>query len=393
MNAKKFVAPTMREALQQVKKELGDGAIILKSDKVPKNGLFDFLKGDMVEVTAAPGEDMASIKAAGPDFAQHLDSSLAQREENGPERRAHYELEVIKDEVRSLRESLAEISLNLKYSKMPVLPPELSKAYTRLEESGMEERWVQDLVGQALVELAANELVSTPDIDRYLAAQVSGVFTAPVPTRSTPRGPVSLAFVGPAGSGKTTMLMKLATHPQYYGKRQVGVITCDSRRLAAIEQIRTFARLSGISLEVVYNAEQMSAARHRLRSKEVILVDTPGCNPRDEKSIERLHELMEKADCHEIHLVISAATRDRELMLTCEKYRAIPYSHLIFTHTDETTQYGAMANIVRQVSKPISFIGSGPTIPEDMERPEPQRIAKWILESSQGSSIAQGESL
>ncbi len=389
MNVKKFVAPTMREALQQVKKELGDGAIILKSDKVPKNGLFDFLKGEMVEVTAAPEEDMAAIKAAGPDFADHLDSSLAQRAETGTERRAQYELEVIKDEVRGLRQSLAELSLNLKYSKMPALPPELSKAYTRLEESGMEERWVQDLIGQALVELAANELVSTPDIDRYLMAQVSGVFAAPAPTRSALRGPVSLAFVGPAGSGKTTMLMKLATHPQYFGKRQVGIITCDSRRLAAIEQIRTFARLSGISLEVVYNAEQMSAARGRLSSMEVILVDTPGCNPKDEKSLERLHELMEKADCNEIHLVISATTRDRGLLLTCERYRAIPYSHLIFTHTDETTQYGAIANVVRQVSKPISFIGSGPTIPEDMERPKPQQFAQWILDSSQETSLAE----
>ncbi|MFH1009842.1 MAG: flagellar biosynthesis protein FlhF, partial [bacterium] len=296
MKVRKFVAPTMREALQQVKKELGDGAIILKSEKVQGGGLFDFLKGEMVEVTAAPEEEMASAKIAGPDFAQHLDSSLAQKAEAGTERRAHYELEVIKDEVRGLRQSLAELSLNLKYSKMPALPPELSKAYVRLEESGMEERWVQDLIGHALVELAAKELVSTSDIDRYLMAQVSGVFAAPAPTPRGSAGPFVLALVGPAGSGKTTTLMKLATHPQFFGKRQVGVISIDTRRLAALEQIRTFARLSAISLEVVYKPEQMATARDRFYSMEVILIDTPGCNPRDEKGIEHLHEWMERAD-------------------------------------------------------------------------------------------------
>lgn len=390
MNARKFVAPTMREALLKVKKELGEGAIILKSEKIQGEGLFDFLKGEMVEVTAVPEEEMASAKIAGPDFAQHLDSSLAQKAETGTERRTHYELEVIKDEVRNLRQSLAELSLNLKYSKMPALPPELTKAYARLEESGMEQRWVQDLIGKALVDLAAKELVSTPDIDRYLMAQLSGVFVPLAPSLRGSSGPLVLALVGPAGSGKTTTLMKLATHPQVFGKRQVGVITVDTRRLAALEQIRTFARLSAISLEVVYKPEQMAATRDRLHSMEVILTDTPGCNPRDEEGIELLHELMERADCHEVHLVLPATMRDHELLLTCEKYRAVPYSHLLFTHTDEATQFGTIANVSRHVAKPMSYMGTGPTIPEDIERPQPRQLAEWILHP--GPEVSSAES-
>jgi flagellar biosynthesis protein FlhF len=257
----------------------------------------------------------------------------------------------------------------------------------------MEERWVQDLIGKALVDLAAKELVSSTDIDRYLMAQLSGVFAAPVPTARAPLGPSVLALIGPAGSGKTTTLMKLATHPQFFGKRQVGVITIDTRRLAALEQIRTFARLSAISLEVVYKPEQMTAARDRFRSVEIILIDTPGCNPRDEKGVEQLHELMERADCNEVHLVMSATTRDQELLLTCDKYRAIPYSHLLFTHLDEATQYGTIANVGRAVAKPISYLGSGPTIPEDLERPQPQQMAQWILHPGEEMSLAGRQSV
>jgi len=389
MKTKKFVAPTIREAFQQVKAELGDGAIILKSEKVARGGVFDLLKREMVEVTAAPEEEAALVAASGPDFAQQLDSSLAREKEGTGKRGAPYEMEILKDEVRGLREGLAEVSLQLRYSKMPALPRELAKAYTRLDESGLEEHWAKDLMAQALVELAADQLVSSPDIDRFLMAQVSGVFAATAPSRRPPQKSLCIAFVGPAGSGKTTTLLKLATNRQFFGRHQVGIITTDTRRLAAIEQIRTFARLAAIPLEVVYNSEQMSVARRKLQATEIVLVDTSGCNPRDETGLARLHEMVDRADCDEVHLVLSATTRDRDLCLACDKYRGVPYSHLLFTHTDETTQYGTMANVARHAAKSIGYIGHGPTIPEDIQKLEPQQITDWILHPGQGIAFAE----
>jgi flagellar biosynthesis protein FlhF len=393
MKAKKFTAPTMREALGQVKKELGDGAIILKSKKVPRGGVFDIPRREMVEVTAASEEPAFSESTTGPDFAQQLDGSFTPRQSAGVQGTAHHELEMIKDEVRSLRENLAEVSLHLKYSKMPALSTELSTAYTRLEESGLEEHWVQDLINQALVELTGNELVSSPDIDRYLVAQVSGVFARPARIRPSARGPLSMAFIGPAGSGKTTTLSKLATHRQLFGKHRVGIITVDTRRLAAVEQIRAFAQIAGIPLEVVYKPEQMKAARARLGHVEVLLVDTPGCNPRDEQALEQLHKLIDRADCDEVHLVLSATTRDREMYLICDKYRIVPYSHLLFTHVDETGQYGAIANVAHHVAKPVVYIGSGPSIPKDIQKLEPHRIAEWILHPDKEYSFAESRPL
>jgi len=389
MKTKKFVAPTIREALRQVKAELGDGAIILKSEKIARGGVFDLLKKEMVEVTAVPEEEAALVAASGPDFAQQLDSSLAREKENKGQRGAPYELEILKDEVRGLREGLAEISLQLKYNKMPTLPQELAKAYTRLDESGLEEHWAQDLMAQALVELAADQLVSSPDIDRFLMAQVSGIFAVPAPSRRVPQKSLCIAFVGPAGSGKTTTLLKLATNRQFFGRRQAGIITADTRRLAAIEQIRAFARLAAIPLEVVYNSEQMSVARRKLQAAEIVLIDTSGCNPRDETGLARLHDMVDGADCDEVHLVLSATTRDRDLILACDKYRSVPYSHLLFTHADETTQYGTMANVARHATKSIGYIGFGPTIPEDIQKLEPQQIADWILHPGQGLAFAE----
>ena len=239
------------------------------------------------------------------------------------------------------------------------------------------------MIGQALVELTANELVSSPDIDRFLEMQVSGVFAAPAPVRPLPKRRTTIAFVGPAGAGKTTTLLKLATHPKLYGKQQVGIISMDTRRLAAIEQIRTFARISGIPLEVVYNIEQMQVAQQRLQGMSIVLVDTSGCNPRDEKGLDTLHTFMDQADCQEVHLVLSATTRDRELHFICDKFRTVPYTHLLFTHADEAMQYGTMANIARYAAKPIRFIGSGTSIPEDIQTVEPHEIAEKILHPEQ----------
>jgi flagellar biosynthesis protein FlhF len=387
MKTKKFVAPTIREALQQVKAELGDGAIILKSEKVLRGGVFDLMKREIFEVTAAPEEEASITNISGPDFAQQLDSSLAREKDGKGERETRFNLEILKDEVRGLKEGLAEISTQLKYSKMPALPHELAEAYTRLDESGLEEHWAQDLMAKALVELAADQLVSSPDIDRFLMAQLSGVFAGPTALRADPRKSLCMAFVGPAGSGKTTTLLKLATHKQFFGRRQVGIITADTRRLAAIEQIRAFARLAAIPLEVVYNLEQMGAARRRLQQSEVVLVDTSGCSPRDEEGLARLHDIVEKADCDEVHLVLSATTRDRDLCFACDKYRAVAYSHLLFTHADETTQYGTMANVARYAGKSISFIGYGSTIPEDIQKMEPQQITDWILHPDKGIAL------
>ena len=383
MTSKKFIAPTMKEALQQVKTEFGDEAVILKSEKVMKGGVFDLLKREMVEVTAAAEDEVDTISTAGPDFAQQLDSNATQQREAERERHSRYELEMLKDEMRSLRQGFADMSTQLKYSKMPSMPRELSQAYTRLEQSGLEKRWVQDMIGQALVELTANELVSSPDIDRFLEMQVSGVFAAPAPVKPLPRHRTTIAFVGPAGAGKTTTLLKLATHPKLYGKQQVGIISMDTRRLAAIEQIRTFTRISGIPLEVVYNVEQMRIAQQRLQAMNIVLVDTSGCNPRDEKTLDMLHKFMDQADCQEVHLVLSATTRDRELSFICDKFRTVPYSHLLFTHADEAMQYGTMANIARHAAKPIRFIGSGPSIPEDVRIVKAREITERILHPEQ----------
>lgn len=274
----------------------------------------------------------------------------------------------------------------MKLNKRPTLPRELSVAYRRLEESGLEERWVQDLIEHTLVELVGNELISSSDIDRYLMAQVSGVFRPPGSARRIVRSSMSLALTGPAGSGKTATLAKLAAHRQLFGQQRVGIITVDTRRLAAIEQIRTFAQGAGIPLEVVYNPENMEAARNRLGHVDVILVDTPGCNPRDEKGLEELHKLIGRAKCDEVHLVLSATTRDRELCLTCDKYRIVPYSHLLFTHVDEALQFGTMANVARHAARPIGYVGSGPIIPEDIQKLDPQKMAEWILHPEQGFS-------
>lgn len=379
MKTSKFSAPTMREALTKVKAELGDDAVILKSEKIKPNGGVNFLKKEVIEITAARPEDVKEELQSGPEFAQTLDKTITSEVENRRAPRTNYEITLLKDEVNRLREDLGAIGKHFKYNNLPSMPQELTRLWENMTKSGVEKEWATDLAQDALVNLDANELISADAIENYMLNQLSGLMPPPVNRPIRRRNPLKIALVGSPGAGKTTTLQKMAADPVAYGRRKVGIITFDTHRMAAIEQIRTFARVAGSPIEVVYQPEQVNEALIRLADCEIILIDTAGIALSENKKLEQTKSFLDLLDPDEVHLVMNACVRDEELVFSCKRMQELSISHLSFTRLDETLKQGYLMNVMKAAAKPVAWLCDGQSFKGNIRRFNRSDLQNWVL--------------
>lgn len=175
--------------------------------------------------------------------------------------------------------------------------------------------------------------------------------------------PPIVAFVGSAGAGKTTTLMKLALNPRAYGGRRIGLLTLDTWGVGSVEEIRLFAEVAGFPLEVVHHPEDAEGAIHRLRDCDVILVDTPGrTSPGADGLPEWLHTLR-AVDPDQVQWVCSAALRATVVRETHRRFEPCRPTHVLFTHMDEAGSDGAVLEVARAACLPARWVTGGPEVP------------------------------
>ena len=158
MQTEKFIAPTMKEALAKVKQTLGEDAVILKSEKVRAGGPLNFIRNDLIEVTAISAQEATEDLQLGPDFADTLQSSVTRQQEENLPPRPRFEIALLKDEIRSLRDDLSLIGNHLKYSSLPNMPKELARCFETVKEAGIDQEWTLDMAQEALYKLGGEEL-------------------------------------------------------------------------------------------------------------------------------------------------------------------------------------------------------------------------------------------
>jgi flagellar biosynthesis protein FlhF len=391
MKTQKFVAPTMREALTRVKEELGEDAMIIKSEKVKVGGSLNFLKQEMIEVTAASPEEVKADLQDGPEFAETLKETLSQPQAASIPMRPPMDVTILKDEVQQLREQLLDIGKFIKYKNLPNMPKELTRLWESLGQSGVNGQWATDLTQEALVQLNAEELISAQSVENYLISRLSRVVkpAAMLPIKKTSM--YKIALVGSPGAGKTTLLQKLASDPVAFGKRKVGLISLDTHRMAAIEQLRSFSRIAGAPLEVVFQPGQAAEALSRLSGCEVVLIDTAGCTAADRERFAELKAFMDVLDPHETHLVQNSSVRDEDLIFAGRRFRDMGISHLSFTRLDESLRHGYLLNVVRATERPVAWISKGQNFIGSLERFTPDHLRRWIVLSEPLPDLTESE--
>ncbi len=196
------------------------------------------------------------------------------------------------------------------------------------------------------------------------------------------KAPKVVFFVGPTGVGKTTTIAKIASSFRVEHKKKVALLTADTYRIAAAEQLRTYANILEVPFRVVYTAKEITDAVEDFKEYDYILVDTTGHSPNNEAQCESMSDLIHSVDADaskEVFLVLSASTKYRDLMRTADIYKEITDYKLIFTKLDETTTLGDIYNLKLYTGATLSYVTCGQNVPDDIEYFNPQSTVKQLL--------------
>lgn len=192
-------------------------------------------------------------------------------------------------------------------------------------------------------------------------------------------------FVGPTGVGKTTTIAKLAAISALWERRKVLLLTADTYRIAAVEQLRTYAKILGVPMEVIFEPETVSEAIGKHPEADLVLLDTAGRSQKDTKRIEELASLYRVFRPDAVHLLIAANMKYRDMLDVVRKIGVVPITNLLFTKIDETSTYGALLDVVEDFERPVSFLTTGQNVPNDIEVATGARLVEILLASGNGS--------
>jgi flagellar biosynthesis protein FlhF len=258
---------------------------------------------------------------------------------------------------------------------LPHLPQHLLDMYVRLIGQDLSEDLADQVVRGVRDELDDEQLADESKVRtavlRHLARIVPVTPDAAYEPNADGR-PVVIAMVGPTGVGKTTTLAKLAATFKLHHHLRVGLITADTYRIAAVEQLRTYANIIGLPLEVVLTPVQMREALDRLADRrsldgggcDVILIDTAGRSQNDTGRIDELRKFVEAAKPDQVHLVLSSTAGERVLLREAEAFSPLGIHRIVLTKLDEAVSFGMLINVIRKVGKQLSFVTTGQEVPE-----------------------------
>ncbi|MBI2875377.1 MAG: flagellar biosynthesis protein FlhF [Candidatus Tectomicrobia bacterium] len=293
---------------------------------------------------------------------------------------------VLRQEVAELKETVQFLLEEFMRLGGKSLPPELSTLYQRLISQGVDPKLAWSLMEKAQSELGKVEGALSLRGPVALRKALAEMVSTSGPMRPEEGRQKVVAFVGPTGVGKTTTIAKLAAHYALKEKRKVALVTLDTYRIAAVEQLKIYAKLIGIPLEVTLSAQELRVALASLQDKELILIDTAGRNQNAEVQMTELKAFFPERLPIEIQLVISATTKERDLWEIYRKFALIKIRGMIFTKLDESRTFGGILNQVICSGLPLSYLTTGQKVPEDIEVATGERIADLIL---RGASILQ----
>ena len=371
-----------------VRSDLGPDAAVLHTREVRTNRLFGLLSGKRrIEVTASAGVNVPSRlpsrsdgPAAGPssrvaDPAPPTPSDLHMPwSENSSFRNVH-----VQDQLSDLRQMVQDLCRQSHGGRQHDLPDSLFRVFTDLIEADVDEHLARNLVERIQQEIPDCDLADPMLVKARIARLIESQISVSGPIQITPGQRRLVALVGPTGVGKTTTIAKLAANYRLKKRQSVGLITVDTYRIAAVEQLRTYADIIDLPMQVVSTPREMREAVHRLAGLDLILMDTAGRSPRDEIKIQELKAFLTEAGADEVHLVLSSGAGSRALRQTAQQFAAVGTTSLILTKLDESTALGNLLPLLQSSDLKLSYLTNGQNVPDDIETAEAARLAQLIM--------------
>ena len=260
------------------------------------------------------------------------------------------------------------------------LPESLFQVFTNLIESDIDEEVARDFIDRVRQDAVPQDLRDPLLIMSRVASYLENEIQVAGPIQLTPGKRRIVALIGPTGVGKTTTIAKLAANFRLREKKRVGLITVDTYRIAAVEQLRTYADIIDLPMEVVTTPREMREAVARLHDLDLVLLDTAGRSPRDEVKIQELKSMLGETSADEVHLVLSSTAGSANLLSTAERFKDVGATSILLTKLDEASSLGNLFRLVRDSNLPLSYLTDGQNVPDDIQVAESRKLAKMMLE-------------
>ncbi|WP_020615268.1 flagellar biosynthesis protein FlhF [Paenibacillus daejeonensis] len=420
MRVKRYIVNTVPEALPAIRNELGKDAVILGTKEIYVGGFMGMFRKKKMEVIAAvesetapapspkparpAAKPTASKQAAAQAYGGTAPRAAPKREAEAPvvqpprvedqplasipqpqaDRPILQEIQlpkepaapsadqhVLMEEIREMKQLVTQWS---KHQAVSQMPPSLHKLQARLQEQEVTDAWSEQLMAEIQQDEAYTAQASSRDV-WMIASRVLQTWLAPLADQEINDRIKIIQFVGPTGVGKTTTIAKLAAHQTLRNKRKVGFITSDTYRIAAVDQLRTYANILNVPMEVVFSPSELSKAFAQLNERDLIMVDTAGRNFRNTLYVSEVNSLLQAGEGCLTYLVLSLTGKSRDMAAVAEQFATFGVDRVIFTKRDETDTFGAILNVMLSYRYKSAFIAHGQTVPDDIE---PFRIDNFV---------------
>lgn len=367
MVVKRYLVKDMNEAMIKIKNELGKDAIIISQRRVRAQGIKGYFSPKLMEVTAAienNKEDTKSdaIKESIVNIKRIMNEEQAKKEQaiKIPQIVKVEQDSKLREEVLEMKEMLNKVLMNTTESNSE----KENLVVNDLKELDIDESYIKEI--STYLENSENK---TESLKEFLMKDIT-VDTKEISGR--------VVLIGPTGVGKTTTIAKLAGKLALIDKKKVGLITIDTYRIGAVEQLKTYADIMNLPFKVVITTKEMEEAIEDMKDLDVILIDTTGRSSKNTMQISELRAFVTKAKPDDVMMVLSSTTKNKDIKVILDGYGDIGFNRIVMTKLDETSNYGAIYTTVRESGKPIGYITVGQDVPHDIKAVTKEMLANLI---------------
>nr|WP_236953614.1 flagellar biosynthesis protein FlhF [Jeotgalibacillus malaysiensis] len=361
---KKITAPTMPEAMKKVRKELGNDAVIMNSKVIYTGGFLGLFKTKQIEVVA--GVDSALYQTEEMTAAAKI-----QPETKSPVEKNDHKLE---SEIKELKQMVS--ALSAQQTGFQDFPSPIRLMLKKLQDQDFKESWILE-TGNHLHKKWENQS-DDAEIMNWTEAHIHSSLK-PLAHGGIDASKKYICLIGPTGVGKTTTIAKVAAKLVMEDKKKIAFITSDTYRIGAIEQLKTYAELLNVPVEVIYNRQDFQAAADKLSDYDHILIDTAGRNYRELQYVEDLMNTIDFQSDMQAFLVLSMTSKFKEMKAIYDRFKEMKLDGLIFTKCDESITVGPAFHMMLESQTGVAYLTHGQAVPEDIREGSLKEIRDMMI--------------